>query len=138
MSIETKIMSTDKHIVVIGGGFAGVEAAVALRKKKHRVTLVSDRDYFFIYPISIWIPTGNLDVEKASLSLTKLSKKHGFKLVIDEFTGLNEEKNIALFKSQTISYDYLIIASGAWKVAHKGIENTLSICGHPEQSGKVQ
>ncbi len=137
-SIKTKIMSTNKHIVVIGGGFAGVEAAIALRKKKHQVTLVSNRDYFFIYPISIWIPTGNLDFEKASLSLTKLSKKHGFKLVIDEFTGVDEEQNVARFKSQTISYDYLIIASGAWKVPHKGIENTLSICGHPEQSVKIR
>ncbi len=127
-------MGTNKHIVVIGGGFAGVEAAIELRKKKHQVTLVSDRDYFFIYPISIWIPTNNLDFEKASLSLRKLSKKHGFSLVIDEFTGLDEEKNIAQFKTQTISYDYLIIASGAWKVPHKGIENTLSICGHPDQS----
>ncbi len=127
-------MGTNKHIVVIGGGFAGVEAAIELRKKKHQVTLVSDRDYFFIYPISIWIPTNNLDFEKASLSLRKLSKKHGFSLVIDEFTGLDEEKNIAQFRTQTISYDYLIIASGAWKVPHKGIENTLSICGHPDQS----
>ncbi len=131
-------MSTNKHIVVVGGGFAGVEAAIKLRKKKHQVTLVSDRDYFFIYPISIWIPTDNLDFEKASINLNKLSKKHGFKLVIDEFTGLDEEKNVAQFKSKNIAYDYLIIATGAWKVPHPGIENTLSICGHPEQSVKIR
>ena len=128
----------NKNILIVGGGFAGVEAAIALRKKKYKVTLVSNRDYFFIYPISIWIPTGRFPFEKASLKLDKLAKRHGFNLIIDEFTGLNEDKNVAFFKNCEISYDYLIIATGAWKVNHPGIENTLSICGHPEQATKLK
>lgn len=127
-----------KHIVVGGGGFAGVETAIQLSKKKHRVTLVSNRDYFFIYPISIWIPTDNLPFEKATINLKKLAKKHGFGFVIDEFKGLDEKNNVAKFKTQDLSYDYLVIASGAWKVPHLGIENTLSICGHPEQSLQIK
>ena len=131
-------MKTDKHIVVVGGGFAGVEAAIELRKRKHQVTLVSNRDYFFIYPISIWIPTDNLSFDDAKIDLNRLSKKHGFTLIIDEFEGVNEVENKARFKSQEIKYDYLIIATGAWKVPHPGIENTLSICGHPDQSVKIK
>ena len=123
-----------KNILIVGGGFAGVEAAIALRKKKYKVTLVSNRDYFFIYPISIWVPTNRFKFEKASLKLDKLAKRHGFELIIDEFTGLNEEYNRAYFKNRELSYDYLVIATGAWKVKHPGIENTLSICGHPEQA----
>lgn len=128
----------NKTIVIVGGGFAGVEAAINLSRKKYKVTLVSNRDYFFIYPISIWIPTGQYSFEKASLQLEALAKRHGFDLVIDEFTGLDEANNMAFFKKREIAFDYLVIASGAWKVNHPGIENTLSICGHPEQALKLK
>ena len=46
------------NILVLGGGFAGIESAIYLRKNGYKVTLVSDRDYFYIYPTSIWVPTG--------------------------------------------------------------------------------
>jgi sulfide:quinone oxidoreductase len=49
-----------KKALVIGGGFAGVQAAIELKKTNiFDVTLISDRDYIYIYPISIWIPSGN-------------------------------------------------------------------------------
>ncbi len=131
-------MATNQHVLVVGGGFAGVEAAIQLRRRNHKVTLVSNRDYFFIYPISIWIPTNKLPFNKAKIDLEKLSGKHGFTLIIDEFTGLNEYNNTAHFKNQDITYDYLVLATGAWKVPHKGIEHTLSICGSPEQSEKIR
>jgi sulfide:quinone oxidoreductase len=46
------------NILILGGGFAGVEAAIKLKKHKYEVTLISDRDFLFIYPVSIWIPVG--------------------------------------------------------------------------------
>ena len=131
-------MKTKKHILVVGGGFAGLEAAIRLRKKKHEVTLVSDRDFMFIYPTSIWITTGRSTTKNSSLDLKKLAKWHGFKLVIDEFTGLDEAQNKAFFNNGEIAYDYLVIATGAWKVKHPGVENTLSICGHPEQAVMIK
>lgn len=123
-----------KHIVIVGGGFGGVEAAIALRKKKHKVTLVSNRDYFFIYPISIWIPVGKTSFAKSSLSLTALAKRYKFHLVIDELLSISAANNAIELKSQTMQYDYLIVATGAGKMKHKGIEHTYSICGHPEQA----
>jgi sulfide:quinone oxidoreductase len=124
----------DKHIVVVGGGFAGVEAAIALRKKRYKVTLVSDRDYFFIYPISIWIPVGKIPFSKSTLSLPRLAKRYGFHLVIDELVNVSGAQNKVILKSQMLNYDYLVVAVGAGKMKHKGLENTFSICGQPEQS----
>jgi sulfide:quinone oxidoreductase len=46
-----------KKIVILGGGFAGIQAAIELQKSgMFKVTLVSDRDYLYIYPVSIWVP----------------------------------------------------------------------------------
>jgi len=67
-------------ILILGGGFAGLEAAIKLRKYKHEVTLISERDYMFIYPVSIWIPVGKRSFEDTKLSLSEMSKIHGFNL----------------------------------------------------------
>lgn len=123
-----------KHIVVVGGGFAGLEAAIKLRKKKYKVTLVSDRDYMFIYPTSIWIPTGRIPFEDATLKLDKLATKYGFELIIDKLINVKGAENEIVLNNQNLSYDYLVIAVGAGKMKHKGLEHTFSICAAPEQA----
>lgn len=66
-----------KRIIVLGGGFAGLETAIHLRKLKYDVTLVSDRDYFYIYPISIWIPTRETEFDDVCIPLKRLQQVHG-------------------------------------------------------------
>ena len=53
-----------KNVLILGGGFAGIQTAIELQKsKKFEVTLVSDRDFLYIYPISIWIPVRHVEFE---------------------------------------------------------------------------
>jgi len=59
-----------QKVVVLGGGIAGLEAAIDLRKAGFSVTLVSNRKYIYIYPISIWIPVHKIDFEDACLHWT--------------------------------------------------------------------
>ena len=43
-----------KKVLVLGGGFAGVQAAIDLQKSKlFDVTLVSNRDFFFLFPVQL-------------------------------------------------------------------------------------
>ena len=125
-----------KKVLVLGGGFAGVDAASHLKKMNYDVTLVSDRDYFYIYPTSIWVPTSECEFKDVCVDLKELQKAHKFNLIIDSVASISKEKNrVELQSGQVLDdYDYLIIAMGASKMKHKGIENTLSICGAPEQS----
>jgi sulfide:quinone oxidoreductase len=125
-------------IVVLGGGFAGIEAVIKLKKLGYNVTLVSNRDFLFIYPISIWIPTKENKFEDAKLMLTDLQKVHKFDLIIDEVTGIEPNNNKVILKSGSLDYDYLFIAFGMHKVKNKGVENTLTICGSPEDTLKVR
>ena len=124
-----------KKILILGGGFAGVEAAIKLQKsKKFDVTLVSDRDYLFLYPISIWVPVRTLDFEDAKLPLSKIQKKHGFKLITDKVKSIHAAENRVELQSQTLQYDYLIVAFGAGKMQPTGVEFTGTICGQPDQT----
>lgn len=127
-----------KHFLVLGGGFGGVEAAIKLRKKGYNVTLISNRDYLFIYPISIWIPVNGISFEKSKLPLANLQKKHGFNLIIDSVKSIDAKNKTVQLKNGEASYDYLFIALGMSKMKMKGIENTLSICGHPEQAISIK
>lgn len=123
-------------VLVLGGGFAGIEAAIYLRRQELEVTLVSDRDYFYIYPTSIWIPTGEATREDVSVPLDRLAMKHGFELIVDPVIRLDAaEKKVMLQSGRMLSgYTYIVVALGQEKMPHKGIEHTLSICGKPEEA----
>lgn len=125
-----------KKVLILGGGFAGLEAAIFLRKDKYDVTLVSDRDFFYIYPTSIWVPTGETRFQDICVDLKELQKAHGFDLIVDGVETIEAANRRITLKSGDIlnDFDYLVIAMGASKMKAKGIENTLSICGAPQQS----
>ena len=126
-------------VLVLGGGFAGVETAIYLRKHDMDVTLVSDRDFFYIYPTSIWIPTGEATQDEVSVPLDQLAFAHGFQLIIDPVTAIDPENKSATLASgrKLEGYDYLVVALGQDKIQHKGMEHTLSICGKPEEATEL-
>lgn len=127
-----------KRVVVLGGGFAGVEATIKLKALGYDVTLVSDRDYLFVYPISIWIPVKKTTFENAQIKLSRLQKKHKFDLIISSVVKIDAENKIVYLMNRQIDYDYLFIAMGMNKVKTKGLEHTLTICGNPEGSIRIQ
>jgi sulfide:quinone oxidoreductase len=130
-------MSSAKRVLVLGGGFAGVEAAIFLRRNEMEVTLVSDRDYFYIYPTSIWIPTGEATREDVSVPLDKLAVAHGFQLIVDPVSKIEAaQKRVTLESGRVMEgYDYLVVAIGQGKIQMPGMgEHSLSICGAPEEA----
>lgn len=122
------------NTLILGGGFAGIEAAIKLRKNKYDVTLISDRDFLFIYPVSIWIPVGKRSFEDTQIKLSDLAKIHGFKLVIDTITSIEAKNKLVIGSKNQYNFDYLFVAMGMGKVKSLGLENTHSICGKPEES----
>ncbi|WP_310442168.1 NAD(P)/FAD-dependent oxidoreductase [Sulfurimonas sp.] len=125
-----------KSVLILGGGFAGLEAAIFLRKAAYDVTLVSDRNYLYVYPTSIWIPTREIDFSDACIDLDKLKDIHGFNLIIDSVEKIDVKSSSYTLKSKKIlsNFSHVILAMGSSKIKHEGILNTLSICGTPEQS----
>jgi len=129
-----------KKVLVLGGGTAGVETAIFLKKEGFDVELVSDRDFFYIYPISIWIPTGEVGLDSISIPLKDLSESHGFKVTVDEVERISASDMKVYLKNsgERSDFDYLVIALGQSKIKHEGIEHTLSICGSPQEALKIR
>ncbi len=124
-----------KKVLILGGGFAGVQAAIDLQKsKKFDVTLVSNREFLYVFPLSIWIPVRGIHEDKVKISLSEIKNKHGFNLIIDEVSSVKSFENKVVCKQQILDYDYLMLAFGSDKIQMKGIENTLSLCANPNQA----
>ena len=122
-----------KKVLVLGGGFAGVEASIWLKKAGFDVTLVTDREYMFIYPTSIWVPVHDAEFEDVCIPMKDLQKAHGFYWIQDEVLAINAAEHKVVCKNQVLTdYAYLVVAIGAGKMKHPGSEHTLSICGKPE------
>ncbi|MDD3078886.1 MAG: FAD-dependent oxidoreductase [Paludibacter sp.] len=124
-----------KKVLILGGGFAGVETAIDLQKRKmFDVTLVSDRDFLFVFPISIWVPIHELKYENAQIKLADIQKKYGFNLIIDKVASVSAGEKQVTLENQTLTYDYLVVAFGGGKMQPKGVEYTTTICGQPQQT----
>ncbi|MDQ1244072.1 MAG: sulfide:quinone oxidoreductase [Campylobacterota bacterium] len=124
------------NVLILGGGFAGVEAAIYLRKAAYDVTLVSNREYLYIYPTSIWIPTKEISFSDTCIDLNKLKNVHGFNLVVDEVEAIDAKNNSYTLKSKKVldGFSHVILAMGSSKIKHAGKEKTLSICGAPSEA----
>jgi sulfide:quinone oxidoreductase len=128
-----------KRVLILGGGFAGIQGAIELQKKKiFDVTLVSDREYLYLYPVSIWVPVHIKEFEDIKVPISDIQKKYPFNFIIDRVTEIHASENKVICENTELSYDYLIVASGAEKMKHKGINNTLSICAKPEMAMDIR
>ena len=129
-----------KKVIVLGGGIAGVEAAIFLRKYGFDVQLVSDRDYLFVFPLAIWIPTAETSMDRISIPLKDIADQHGIKLIIDEVTGISAADHSYTLKCRGAdsNFDYLVVAIGAHKVFHNGKDHVFSICGDPQDLPRIK
>ncbi len=127
-----------KKVLILGGGFAGVECAIYLRKNNFSVTLISDREYLYVYPTSIWVPTNGCSYEDVKIPLSKLQDVHKFTLVVDKVESIKSLEKKVYCKNKTYDYEYLVVAMGSGKMHHKGIEHTISICGNPKDALRIK
>ncbi len=129
-------MAHAARVLILGGGIAGVAAALAFRKRGFEVELVTDRPYLYIFPLSIWVPVRLAAFSEVTIPLSELARKHGFELTIDRVSGIDRNSGTVTLEASgsRIHSGTVVIALGAGKVPCPGIEHTLSICGVPEQA----
>ncbi len=127
-----------KRVLILGGGFAGVEAAIEATKAGYEVDLVSPRSYMYIYPISIWVPFEKADFDSLCISMEELASVYGFNWISDEIVSIDAKKASATGKKGEYGGDYIIVAFGASKLESVKKENFLSICSEPGEILKIK
>ena len=105
----------EKKIVIVGGGFAGVNLAQNLSKAENlRVTLVDKNNYNFFAPLLYQVATGFLDISNISYPFRKLFRdKKNIRNRLGELIKIIPEENKILLTSGYLNYDYLVLATGS-------------------------
>lgn len=105
------------HIVIIGNGVAGIEAALAVRAKEPdwRITLISEEsDHFFSRTALMWVVTGQLSHLCIEPHERDLYERLNLQRVRARAVGLDLEKQqVRLGSGEPVSYDRLLIACGS-------------------------
>lgn len=108
-------MTTQKHVIIVGGGFAGMSCAHELVKKGVRVTLVDKNNYHKFTPLLYQVATSALSVVNAATTF-----RHYFwkKATIDiKMTKIisADPKSLTVYGEEGESYqgDFLVLACGS-------------------------
>ncbi len=101
------------RVVIIGGGFAGINLAKTLANKQVQVVLIDKRNYHTFQPLLYQVSSAGLEPDSIAYPLRKIIKKHKntfFRLA--EVHSINDETNEINTNIGTIGFDYLVIATG--------------------------
>jgi NADH dehydrogenase len=103
------------HVVILGGGFAGLYAAKALRHAPVRVTLVDRRNHHLFQPMLYQVATAGLnpsDIASPIRSILRRSRNTEVLLAeVDEIDP--QSRRVHLTDGDALTYDYLLVATGA-------------------------
>ncbi len=107
-------MSDLPHVVIVGGGFAGLRCARELRKAPVRVTLVDRRNFHLFQPLLYQVATASLSpADIASPIRTILRRQRNAEVWMGEVVAADPSSGrVTLADGTALEFDYLILATG--------------------------
>lgn len=103
-----------KHILIVGGGFAGINLIKSLKNdKRFKITLVDKNNYHFFPPLIYQVATSFIEASNISYPFRKLfSNNRNVKFHMGSLIRVNPENKTIDTDTGTLGYDYLILALG--------------------------
>jgi sulfide:quinone oxidoreductase len=103
------------RVLVLGGGFGGLETAFDLRRRVGRraeIALVSDQDHFLFKPNSIYVPFG-LNPDRLEVPLARPTARRGIEFIEARVHEVDPDARKVQADGRTLDYDRLVIATGS-------------------------
>lgn len=105
------------RIVILGGGFGGVNTALKLGKKlkdsHHEIILVAEKPHFLFRPSLPWVIFNERKLDDATLPLDKILQKVGVQFIQKTVKQVLPKNNQVVLQDEILlNYDYLVIATG--------------------------
>ncbi|TDG36584.1 NAD(P)/FAD-dependent oxidoreductase [Pedobacter changchengzhani] len=102
------------RVVIIGGGFGGIELAKRLKNKPFQVVMLDKHNYHTFQPLLYQVATGGLEPDSIAFPLRKIFRaQKNFIFRVTKVTDVLASENALLTDIGKINYDYLVIATGS-------------------------
>src|SRR5271155_5828026 len=102
------------HIVIIGGGFGGLNAARALARAPVRVTLIDRRNHHLFQPLLYQVATAALNPSDIATPIRRiLRSQKNAEVLLAEARSVDLNAKLVELDEDVVSYDYLVVATGA-------------------------
>jgi NADH dehydrogenase len=113
-----------KKIVIVGGGFAGINLIKRLTKNDNfHVTLVDRNNYHFFPPLLYQVATGFIEPSNISYPFRRMfQEKHNLRFHMGSLVRVNPGSNTIETDTGTLDYDYLVLAVGT-ETNYFGMQN---------------
>jgi NADH dehydrogenase len=106
--------SSKPRIVIIGGGFGGLQLAKKLKNAPVDVLLVDKHNYHTFQPLLYQVAMGAIEADSIGFPIRRIfTKQDNFSFNMAEVQKVNPENNTLTTNIGTIHYDYLVIATGS-------------------------
>ncbi|WP_316747263.1 NAD(P)/FAD-dependent oxidoreductase [Pedobacter gandavensis] len=102
------------RIVIVGGGFGGIELTKKLRDQDIEVIMVDKHNYHTFQPLLYQVATGGLEADSIAFPLRKIFKgQKNLTFRVAEVSGVTPLNNCIQTSIGTMDYDHLVIATGS-------------------------
>src|ERR1700686_4412085 len=108
-------MEQQHRVVILGGGFGGLNAAQKLKRAPVEVTLIDRRNFHLFQPLLYQVATGSLSPGEIAAPLRGvLSKQKNAQVLLGEAADIDPDaKRVILRDGAAFAYDSLIVATGS-------------------------
>ncbi|MBI2215226.1 MAG: NAD(P)/FAD-dependent oxidoreductase, partial [Acidobacteria bacterium] len=106
--------SSAPHVVIIGGGFAGLYAAKRLGREPVSVTLIDRRNHHLFQPLLYQVATAALNPSDIAAPIRSiLRKQRNTRVILGDVTAIDTNRKVVTMPDGELAYDFLIVATGA-------------------------
>jgi NADH:ubiquinone reductase (H+-translocating) len=109
------VMTQVSQVLILGGGFAGLNAAQKLKSAPVEITLIDRRNFHLFQPLMYQVATGSLSPGEIAAPLRGvLSRQKNARVLLGEATDIDPvAKRVILRDGAGFNYDFLIVATGS-------------------------
>lgn len=102
------------RVLIVGGGFGGIEVARRLKDSPVQVTIIDQKNYHLFQPLLYQVATATLSPSDIAAPIRSVVRDlHNCRVLLAKVRGVDLKAKQLNFEKVSVSYDWLVLAAGA-------------------------